>query len=270
MVHTLSGSVFPRRGVLSTVTAWLVGAALVASALVLVARPAVTAAELQPAAASQAATEKLRVVVIGDSTAASYPKPPEDRPTLTGWAQVFGELFTDRVEVLNHATSGRSSKSFVREGRWTKALEARPDWVFIQFGHNDQPGKGDRATDAAGDFRDYLRQYVDEARAQNAKPVLVTPVARRVFSDGKPSDTLRPYADAMKTVAAEKKVPLVDLHQASLDLFAKLGDEGSADFSPSTSDRTHFSRKGAQAIARLVAAGVRREIPELAKLLKPE
>src|SRR5689334_5798246 len=84
----------------------------------------------------------LRIALIGDSTVASYPKPPEDRPTLTGWGQVLGESFDDKVEVLDHARSGRSSKSFLSEGLWMKVLEEKPDYVFIQFGHNDQPGKG--------------------------------------------------------------------------------------------------------------------------------
>ena len=110
----------------------------------------------------------IRIVVIGDSTVASYPKPPKDRPDLTGWGQVFGEYFGPNVKVLNHAKSGRSSKSFQKEGLWKKALEEKPDYVFIQFGHNDCPGKGDRTTDPKTDFRDYLRKYIEDSRKAGA------------------------------------------------------------------------------------------------------
>ena len=214
-------------------------------------------------------SKPVRVALIGDSTVASYAKPPADRPDLTGWGQVFGEFFDEHVHVLNHARSGRSSKSFLREGRWKPVLEDRPDFVFIQFGHNDQPGKGDRTTDPKGDFQDNLRRYIKESREIGATPVLVTPVARRTFRDGKPYTTLTPYADAMKSVAKQTRTPLIDLHQLSFDLYERLGDEGSADLSASASDRTHFSRKGGLAIAELVARAVSDQVPELANHRKP-
>ncbi len=213
--------------------------------------------------------ETIRVALIGDSTVASYKQPPADRPDLTGWGQVLHEFFTDKVQVLNHAASGRSSKSFLREGRWTPVLKAKPDFVFIQFGHNDQPGKGDRATDPQGDFQDNLRRYIREARAAGATPILVTPVARRTFRNGSPVTTLQPYADAMLQVGKETKTSVVDLHAASVALFGKLGDKGSADLSASKSDRTHFSRKGGLAMAKLVADALPKAAPELAKCLKP-
>jgi lysophospholipase L1-like esterase len=201
---------------------------------------------------------ELRVAIIGDSTVASYPKPPPDRPDLTGWGQVFSEFFDDGVAVLNHAQSGRSSKSFLREGLWDKTLAERPDYVFIQFGHNDCPGKGDRETNPATDFRDNLRRYIADARKIGAIPILVTPMTRRQFRDGKIHTILRPYAEAMLAVGEAEQVAVIDLHKASVDLFNRLGDEGSADFSPNTSDRTHFSRKGALELARIVADGAER------------
>lgn len=210
----------------------------------------------------------IKIAMIGDSTMASYPKPPEDRPMLTGWGQVFDLFFNDKVTVLNHAQSGRSSKSFLREGRWEPVLREKPDFVFIQFGHNDQPGKGDRTTDPNGDFQDNLRKYIDEARAAGTQPVLVTPVARRIFANGKAVTTLTSYADAMKKVATEKKVPLVDLHSASFGLFDELGDAASADLSASASDRTHFSRKGAREIAKLVAGRLSLDVPALRVYLR--
>ncbi len=142
-------------------------------------------------------------------------------------------------------------------------LREKPDYVFIQFGHNDQPGKGERTTDPNGDFQDNLRKYIDDARAAGAQPVLVTPVARRTFVDGHATTTLTPYADAMKRVAAEKQVPLVDLHAVSLQRYNDLGDAGSADYSASSTDRTHFSRKGATEIAKLVASALPAAVPTL-------
>ena len=214
-------------------------------------------------------TKPIRIVLVGDSTVASYAKPPADKPDLTGWGQVFGDFFNDRVTVLNHAKSGRSTRSFIHEGLWKKALAEKGDYIFIQFGHNDSHLKdGKPAVDAATDFQSYLRQYIDEARAAGAKPVLVTPVARRTFKDGKIVTGLQPYADAMCKVGKEKGVPVIDLHAAAMRLFDRLGDAGSADMTASASDRTHFSRKGAEAMARLVADAVLQVVPSLRPYLK--
>lgn len=227
--------------------------------------PLILATAVSALAADAVLPKRIRIVVIGDSTAATYTHPPADRPDLTGWGQVFGEFFTDRVTVVNHARSGRSSKSFIREGLWKKALAERGDYIFIQFGHNDCPGKGDRATNPRGDFRDYLRQYIDQARAAGARVVLVTPMTRRVFRNGKIHTILRPYAEAMLAVGRERKAPVVDLHAASVKLFDRLGDRRSADLSASKRDRTHFSRKGALAIAQLIVD----ELPRVEPSLKP-
>jgi lysophospholipase L1-like esterase len=213
--------------------------------------------------------EKVRIALIGDSTVSNYPNPPVDKPTLSGWGQVFGEFFKDTVTIQNHAASGRSSKSFRAEKRWEPVLKERPDFVFIQFGHNDQKGKGpERETDPLGSYQRSLRRYIREARAAGIRPVLVTPVARRIFEDGKPVSTLTPYADAMHIVGQQTKTPVIDLHAASFALYGRLGDAGSSDFSPSEKDRTHFSRKGATEIARLVSDGVDKHLPALRSFLK--
>lgn len=217
-------------------------------------------------APSRAEDKKIRIAMVGDSTMASYPNPPKDRPDLHGWGQVFNEFFAARVDILNHAASGRSTKSFIDEKRWEKVLSEKPDYVFIQFGHNDQKNK---ALAPEEGYRDYLIRYVDEARKAGIKPILVTPVARRTFDkDGKPTTSLTPYADATKKVAKEKGVPVIDLHQASFNLFGKLGDKGSADFSPAEADRTHFSKNGAKAVAELVAKQIPDAVPELKGALK--
>lgn len=219
-------------------------------------------------AALAASLPPIKIALIGDSTVASYAKPPADRPTLTGWGQVFGLSFRDSVAVKNHAVSGRSSKSFLAEGRWEPVLAEKPNYVFIQFGHNDEPGKGDRTTDPDGDFQDNLRKYIDDARKIGCVPILVTPVARRTFENNQARTTLMPYADAMKKVAKEKNVALVDLHAASFALFSERGNEATAYFSPSADDRTHFSRKGATEIAGLVAAALPKTAPVLGQYLR--
>ena len=208
------------------------------------------------------------ITLIGDSTVASYPQPPEDRPTLTGWGQVLPEFFDDRVTVSNQAVSGRSSKSFRSEDRWTPVLESRPNFVFIQFGHNDQPGKGDRSTDPETEFREHLRAYVREARETQIQPVLVTPVARRTFEADKAVSSLGPWVEAMQVVAREELVPLIDLHAQSLALFGALGDAATAGYFPSADDRTHFSRVGARVMAALVAAQLPVTLPSLTRHIR--
>lgn len=208
----------------------------------------------------------IRIAIIGDSTAATYAKAPAGKAMTVGWGQVFGEYFNDRVTVLNHAASGRSSKSFRVEKRWEPVLKEKPDFVFIQFGHNDQKGKGpERETDPETTYAENLIRYVTEARTAGIRPVLVTPVARRTFENGRLVTTLTPYADATKRVAQELKVPVVDLHGASFALYEKLGNEGSSDLNPVVTDCTHFSRKGALAIAGLVTEQLP---PELKPALK--
>lgn len=220
---------------------------------------------------SIAAEEKVpsfgRIVLVGDSTVASQ----------SGWGDAFGKLLALGVECPNMGRSGRSSKSYRKEGHWQKVLDTKPSWVLIQFGHNDQPGKGpERETDAKTTFRENLARYVAEARASGAKPVLVTSLTRRNFNaQGKiRSDVLNDYAEATRAVAAEQKVPLLDLNARSIEQMNQLGPEAAAAFDPQTKDpskpdRTHLSNKGAAETAKLVADEIRKKVPELAKLLAP-
>ena len=130
------------------------------------------------------------------------------------------------MTVVNTARNGRSSlKTFITEELWKKALANQPNYVLIQFGHNDSHAKTQpESTDAATDFRQYLRQYIDDARAIAARPILITPVQRRTYSSsGKLDNSLRPYAEAMKAVAAETGVPVIDLNQTSGQLYDRLG-----------------------------------------------
>jgi lysophospholipase L1-like esterase len=208
----------------------------------------------------------LRIVLIGDSTVCDYPATRPDR----GWGQFIAEKFEPgSVTVINLAAAGRSTKTFITEGRWTKALAEKPGYVFIQFGHNDShsPEKPE-STDAVTTYRDYLRRYIDEARAIHATPILVTPMVRRTFGpDGKLADNLAPYADAMKSVAAEKKTALIDLHTASLALVEKLGPARAQEFANKPTDFTHFNEKGARAMAGLIITDLPSADPKLARLL---
>src|SRR5262249_52528026 len=165
--------------------------------------------------------------------------------------------------------SGRSTKTFLKEGRLQKALAERADFALIQFGHNDSHARGrPESTDAATDFQENLRTYIQAFRKAGTVPILVTPMHRRTFRGGRVSEELKPYADAMKVVAAEMKVPVVDLYTRSGELFERLGDAGSADLSSSPKDRTHFSEKGARAMARLVLDGLKATDTQLSQAIK--
>ena len=194
------------------------------------------------------------------------------------------------VECINMGRGGRSSKSYREEGHWQKTLDAKPTWVLIQFGHNDMPGKGPKLeTDAKTTFRENLVRYVAEAREVGAKPVLVTSLTRRNFNaQGKidPAhlepmadsqgtshlDFLTDYVEATRAVAAEQNVPLIDLNARSIEQMNKLGPKAAVAFDaktkdPSRPDKTHLSPEGATETAKLVADEVRKNVPELAKLL---
>src|SRR5262249_46979876 len=155
--------------------------------------------------------------LVGDSTVA------EDG----GWGPGFRASFGPDVETVNLAANGRSSKSFRAEKRWDPVVAAKPDYVLIQFGHNDVPGKGpDRETDAATTYRENMARYVDEARAAGATAVLVTSIVRRNFdpSGELKVDSLDPYVKAIRGLAAERHIPMIDLYRLTWDQAQKLGE----------------------------------------------
>lgn len=206
---------------------------------------------------------QVKIVIAGDSTVASYPKPPEERPALAGWGQMLGE-FLPQATVVNHARSGTSTKSFRDLGLWDRVLKEKAQWVLIQFGHNDQKSKDPkRFTDSATSYRENLRTFIREVRACGGKPVLVTSVARRIYVEGQLTTTLTPYVEAAKMVGKEMGVPVIDLHRASFALFKQLGEKFCLLYGPGVEDKSHFSREGARMMARLVAEGIEREVPEL-------
>ena len=209
----------------------------------------------------------MTIYICGDSTAASYG--PELAP-LTGWGQVLGELLTG-VTVENRAIAGRSTKSFLYEGR-LQAIEAelRPgDALLIQFTHNDFNPLVWRCAEPWGPFVNNLSIFVDTARQAGATPVLMTPICRRVWEKGELLDSLEPYPDAVRTLAARKNAALIDMYAQSFELVRRLGEEESRGlymhleagkwphWPDGQTDDTHTQRRGAEAFARLAAEGLR-------------
>jgi pectinesterase len=240
-------------------------AASVVSPLTAIALALASALSIVPSPViAQSTAQKIRIVLVGDSTVTDD----------SGWGAGFRKLVTDRVEVVNTAANGRSSKSFIDEGRWAEALARRGQYYLIQFGHNDEPGKGpERETDPGTTYRANMARYVDDVRAIGGNPILVTSLVRRLFKeDGTIRTTQTPYVEVVRALAAEKRVPLVDLHAASLADAEHAGDEVWADLSPRDDngqvDRTHLNAKGSEVVGRMVVDALRRAVPELADMLQ--
>lgn len=200
------------------------------------------------------ANDTVTVFMIGDSTMANKPLSKENQER--GWGQMLPMYLTGPVKVDNHAVNGRSSKSFINEGRWDKVMEKlRPgDYVIIQFGHNDEKPKADRHTDPGSTFDDNLRKFVNEARSKGATPILMNSIVRRNFPDqngiaaeetddkqksveawkvDNPAegeilvDTHGDYIVAPRNVARELAVFFVDMNSATHELVQNLGTERS-------------------------------------------
>ncbi|MDI1241003.1 MAG: rhamnogalacturonan acetylesterase [bacterium] len=222
------------------------------------------------------------IYLAGDSTMAA--KLPEKRPE-TGWGEKLEVHFKPlTVKVDNRAANGRSTKTFISEGKWQAIIDdlAKGDYVFIQFGHNDSSkDKGERYTPPE-DYRKNLARFVDEVRSKGGNPVLLTPVMRRRFDkEGKFHDTHGEYPDIVRTVAKESKVPLIDMHRSSEALVVHNGVEGSrklflqlkagesANYPNGIEDNTHFSPLGAEVMSELVVKAIRESRMNLRKYLKP-
>lgn len=232
-----------------------------------VASAALAAASLGVAGttSAQAAPRCRTLYIAGDSTAAQK---FADAAPETGWGMALPFFLREGLVVANHAVNGRSSKSFVDEGRLDAVLGLiRPgDLLLIQFAHNDEKTTDPtRYTEPWTTYQDYLRLYVDGARARGARPVLLTPVERRRFdAAGNAVPSHGEYPAAMRALAEEEGVALLDLQARSLALWQELGVEGTKTFfnwTETEQDNTHFNPPGAIALARLVAAGlVRRRV----------
>ncbi len=227
-----------------------------------------------PAFASE---RRARLHLAGDSTLSD--KLPEKRPE-TGWGEPFAALFKPgSVVVINHARNGRSTRTFIEEGRWKSLLEsaAAGDYVFLQFGHNDaSEHKPDRYTPLP-QYLDNLRRFVGDARAAGLHPLLLTPVARRRFNAaGELQPSHGDYPQAVRALAMELEVPLVDAEALSSTLLMEAGADASRQFflhlepgehpnyPQGLQDDTHFSPAGAAAVAKRIADALRQQAHPLA------
>lgn len=229
------------------------------------------------------------IFMIGDSTMAN--KKLDGGNPERGWGMVLPGFFSEDVRIDNHAANGRSSKSFISEGRWEKVLSKlkKGDYVFIQFGHNDEKEDSVRHTDPGTTFDDNLRRYVNETRAKGGIPVLFNSIVRRNFvpvkeaSDDKDVcllDTHGEYLESPHKVARELGVVFIDLNKRTHDLVQGLGSEESKKlfvfvepnqvlaFPKGKEDNTHLNVYGARTIAGLAVKAIAQEIPELAKYVR--
>jgi len=219
--------------------------------------------------------KKIKLWLIGDSTMAqkeikAYPE--------TGWGMPFSHFFDSTVIVDNRAKNGRSTRTFIEEGLWKPVVDnlQKGDYVFIQFGHNDEVSTKKSFT-TEEEFKNNLTRYVTETRSKKAIPVLLTPVARRKFdSTGHIVGTHDVYSELVRTVAKQYKVPIIDLDKKSQALLQQLGVTTSEllfnhltpgehpNYPDGKIDDTHFNELGARKIAELVLAEIRNLKLELA------
>lgn len=211
------------------------------------------------------------ILIASDSTAASY---AADRYPQTGWGMMLPCGLAPDVRVSNHAMGGRSTRTFLSEGRWERLLaEITPgDTVLIQFGHNDATrAKPERWAPAATEYRDNLLRFIWDVRTAGGTPVLLTPVARRSFGpDGRAKADFAAYSAVVRALAASTRTPLIDLESLSRAWVDRAGpagsmayylhyraEDGMSAFPKGIADDTHFSEVGARQVANLVAGGLR-------------
>jgi len=212
------------------------------------------------------------VYLLGDSTCSPYEE--KHRPRF-GWGEKL-EGFLNGFKVEDRAASGRSSKSFINEGRWDKVMQdlKAGDYVFIQFSHNDEKLKDEkRGTQPFGEFSDNLRRFISETQSKGATPVLLTPVCRRAFnSDGSAKYSHKDYPAAIKKVGEETNTPVLDIELMTAEWLAANGVEGSKKFymvSVNGKDNTHFTEEGATAVAGMVAKSLKESgMKNLSRLVK--
>lgn len=193
----------------------------------------------------------------GDSTVTDQPLAPN-----ASWGQMLPRFFDPSIAVANHAESGETLKSFVTEMRFEKLLSrlSSRDWVMIQFAHNDQKSQWPQTyAEAATTYRAWLRTYIAEIRRRGATPILVTSPERRNFdAAGHITSTLGDYPEAMRIVAHEEHVALIDLNAMSRAFYEALGpDISPRAFADGGRDRTHFNEYGAYQLARCIVEGIR-------------
>lgn len=249
------------------------------------------------------ADRTITIFMIGDSTMAN--KPLEGGNQERGWGHVLGGYFSENIRVENHARNGRSSKSFIDEGLWEVVInKVKPgDYVFIQFGHNDEKADKKRHTDPGSTFDANLRRFVKETRAKGGIPVLFNAIVRRNFRNNKNAvaeddvrkdlskgsvsqdgevliDTHGKYLESPRNVAKELDVPFVDMNKITHDLVQEMGPEASkklfmwipegvcAACPKGREDNTHLNVYGARTIAGLTVDAIAKEVPALAPFVR--
>jgi len=225
--------------------------------------------------------KKITIWLCGDSTMSiketkAYPE--------TGWGMPFVYFWDSTVLVENLARNGRSTSSFRNEGLWKKVLDnaGEGDYVFIQFGHNDEVSTKKTYTTET-EFRNNLKQYVSEARSKKTTPILLTPMARRKFdTNGKIEGTHDVYSQIVRDVAKEEKVVLLDMDKITQQFYQQVGVENSRllflqlkpgehpNYPDGKEDNTHFNELGARLVAQEVLVEIKKQIPMLAgRIIKP-
>jgi lysophospholipase L1-like esterase len=226
--------------------------------------------------------KKLTIWMIGDSTMAvketkAYPE--------TGWGMPFVYFFDSTVKVENRAKNGRSTKTFLSENLWApiEAALQPGDYVFIQFGHNDESKEKTERYTSPEDYRINILRFINETRAKNAIPVLLTPVTRRKFDkEGKIMETHELYSKVVREIAAETKVAFIDMDRLSQEFLQQWGVENSKllflqlepgehpNYPDGKIDNTHFTELGARKMAQLVLKEMKRiELPLTERIIKP-
>ena len=226
----------------------------------------------------------ISIYTIGDSTMADKPNPDENPER--GWCQLLPKFLTDNAVVKNHAVNGRSTRSFIVEGKWNAVKEQlkKGDYVFIQFGHNDQKYKDPkRYTNPKTAYRNNLIKFVEETREKGANPVLFTSIVRRKFNEhGTLIDTHKGYPLQVRIVAKEMNVPLIDLQYLTEQLEEQYGVEASKKlhlhYAPNEilyypegkADDTHLSVLGATEVSKLAINQLEEKIEGFKAYIKKE
>ncbi|MBS1664922.1 MAG: rhamnogalacturonan acetylesterase [Bacteroidetes bacterium] len=226
--------------------------------------------------------KNIRVWMVGDSTMCPY---THDRSPITGWGMPFADFFDSTVSIQNRARGGRSTRTFISEGRWTSVADSlsESDYVLIQFGHNDEakePQYKDRYTPVP-DYKTNLTRFITETRNKKAIPILITPVTRMSFdANGHIKETHKEYTAAVWEIGKQYDVPVIDLDAASRNLLDELGPKSSKllfmqldslenpHYPTGSHDNTHFNELGARRMAELVLAEIRKQKLELAERIQ--
>jgi lysophospholipase L1-like esterase len=220
------------------------------------AHPAVSAIEIEKA-------DVPTLYIAGDSTSTDQSREP-----FNSWGQMLPRFFRPEIAVANHGESGESLRGFIGERRLAKVMSAiKPgDWLLIQMGHNDQKEKGE-GVGAFTTYKESLKQFIAQAREKGATPVLVTPMNRMTFdAEGKITNSLGDYPEAVRQTGAEEKVAVIDLNAMSKLFYEALGPKDAVK-AFADGDATHHNNYGSYQLAKCIVQGIQDGELGLAKYL---